>query len=286
MLPGARPICKPGRAPTRRRLHQTSGTRLCSPGQRRGALSGTQSLVPLDGSQSDADVRLLRLDGKTAFVTGGGQGIGGAAACRRRGRRQRRRGLCASLMIGGPAWLVTSARPTSIPRWTIREHFGPVDSKPNQVSPARQASSGDGLAGGRSRRQCPGTVIPCGPSSAYGAERLNVNTRRRLARSKLTLGSLPGKRRSCFTKSLAKELVQQGDIIVNRRPRRHPNSDSRHGPAGDDDMLSIDGTNRHGGGRGPRPLLVPSGFQTTGQCYDISGAGRRTDVHGVGWTEL
>ena len=180
----------------------------------------------------------------------------------------------------------------------IVEHFGPVDLLVNSAGITGKACKLWEMDLDNWRQvldvNVMGTVIPCKAVVGSMRERRSMagsSTSPQLQAKKATRrwARIPQARRpsSASTKSLAKELVQQGDITVNLdRPRRHPDADPRY-DAADDDRLTC---SRRSRAAEPGTLaevaalsvhfLEPAAESsfTTGQCYATSAAaGRRID---------
>ena len=244
----------------------------------------------------------FRLDGKVAFVTGGGQGIG-EAICRRlaRGRRQGRRvrSQCcrrepasrlrsAGIAVAGD---VTSEADVETAVEDVREHLGPVDILVNNAGITGKAGKLWELS--KDDWESVLLVNTIGPVLCCKAV-VNSMRERKYGRI-VNIASIAGKEGNptlgpysaskaaviCFTKSLAKELAGQGDITVNADlAGSHRDADSRRDAANDGRLHGVEDPM----GRVGKPeevaalvhfLASAEASFTTGQCYDISG-GRAT----------
>ena len=243
----------------------------------------------------------FRLDGKTALVTGGGQGIG-EAICRRLAAagakvgvydREAAKAQRVAHEIGGLALAgdVTSEIDVDSALDEITEHFGPVDLLVNSAGITGKACKLWEMDLENWRQVLDvnvlGTVIPCKAVVDSMRERKYgriVNIASIAGKEgNPTLGPYSASKAAVigFTKSLAKELVQQGDITVNSiAPAviRTPILDTVPQTT-IDYMLSKIPMGRTGTLEEVAALVhflvsAESSF-TTGQCYDISG-GRAT----------
>ena len=243
----------------------------------------------------------FRLDGKTALVTGGGQGIG-EAICRRLAAAGARVGVYdreaakaqrVAHEIGGLALAgdVTCEIDVDSALDEIKEHFGPVDLLVNSAGVTGKTAKLWEMDLDNWRHVLDvnvlGTVIPCKAVVGSMRERKYgriVNIASIAGKEgNPTLGPYSASKAAVigFTKSLAKELVQQGDITVNSiAPAviRTPILDTM-APATVEYMLSKIPMGRTGTLAEVAALVhflvsAESSF-TTGQCYDISG-GRAT----------
>jgi 3-oxoacyl-[acyl-carrier protein] reductase len=246
-------------------------------------------------------VDFFRLDGKTAFVTGGGQGIG-EAICRRLAAagakvgvydREAAKAQRVAHEIGGLglAGDVTCEIDVDSALDEFKEHFGPVDLLVNSAGITGKAGRlwETDVANWRQVLDVNvlGTVIPCKAVVGSMRERKYgriVNIASIAGKEgNPTLGPYSASKAAVigFTKSLAKELVQQGDITVNAIAPgviRTPILETVP-QATIDYMISKIPMGRTGTLEEVAALVhflvsAESSF-TTGQCYDISG-GRAT----------
>jgi 3-oxoacyl-[acyl-carrier protein] reductase len=243
----------------------------------------------------------FRLDGKTALVTGGGQGIG-EAICRRLAAagarvaifdRDAARAHRVALDIGGVATAgdVTNEADVETAVEEVRHHAGPVDILVNNAGITGKAARlwelterdwQDVLA-----VNVIGPVLCC--KAVVGAMRERkygriVNVASIAGKEgNPTLGPYSASKAAviAFTKSLAKELVGQGDITVNAISPAVIATPILDGlPQSTIDYM----VSRIPMGRTGKPeevaalvhfLASAEASFTTGQCYDISG-GRAT----------
>ncbi|MBM3992603.1 MAG: SDR family oxidoreductase [Planctomycetes bacterium] len=243
----------------------------------------------------------FRLDGKVAFVTGGGQGIG-EAICRRlvsagakvavfdRNAASAQR---VALTIGGHAVAgdVTSDADVETAVEDVREHLGPVDILVNNAGITGKAGKLWDLT--KDDWEIVLRVNTIGPVLCCKAV-INSMRQRQYGRI-VNIASIAGKEGNptlgpysaskaaviCFTKSLAKELVGQGDITVNAVSPAVIATPILDGvPQSTVDYM----VSKIPMGRVGKPeevaalvhyLASAEASFTTGQCYDISG-GRAT----------
>src|SRR5258707_10341986 len=177
----------------------------------------------------------FRLDGKVAFVTGGGQGIG-ESICRRLAEAGAKVGVFdrnaaaaqrVALALGGHAVAgdVTSEADVETAVEDVRDHLGPVDILVNNAGITGKAGKLWELS--KDDWETVLSVNVVGPVLCCRA--VVDNMRERKFGRIVNIASIAGKEGNptlgpysaskaaviCFTKSLAKELVQQGDITVN-----------------------------------------------------------------------
>ena len=177
----------------------------------------------------------FRLDGKVAFVTGGGQGIG-EAICRRLAQagamvgvfdRHAANAQRVALAIGGHAAAgdMTSVADVETAVEDVAEHLGPIDILVNNAGITGKAGKLWELS--RSDWDEVMTVNVIGPVLCCKAV-IDSMRQRKYGRI-VNIASIAGKEGNptlgpysaskaaviCFTKSLAKELAGQGDITVN-----------------------------------------------------------------------
>src|SRR6516225_3717252 len=243
----------------------------------------------------------FRLDGKTALVTGGGQGIG-EAICRRLADagakvgvfdRDAARAQRVALEIGGVplAGDVTSEADVETAVEDLQDRAGPVDILVNNAGITGKAAPLWQLS--RSEWNTVLTVNVLGPVLCIKA--VVGSMRERKYGRIVNVASIAGKEGNptlgpysaskaaviAFTKSLAKELVGQGDITVNAISPAVIATPILEGlpQSTIDHMVS-----RIPMGRTGKPeevaalvhfLASAEASFTTGQCYDISG-GRAT----------
>jgi len=243
----------------------------------------------------------FRLDSKVAMVTGGGQGIG-AAICQRlaaagakvavfdrdAARAQRTAHEIGGLAVAGD---ITSETDVDTALDEIKDHFGPVDLLVNNAGiTGKSAKLWElDLADWKQVMDINvlGAVICC--------KAVVPSMRERKFGRIVNIASIAGKEGNpalgpysaskaaviAFTKSLAKELVQQGDITVNSIAPAVIHTPILDGlqQSTVDYMVS-----RIPMGRTGKPeevaalvhfLVSSEASFTTGQCYDISG-GRAT----------
>jgi 3-oxoacyl-[acyl-carrier protein] reductase len=243
----------------------------------------------------------FRLDGKVAFVTGGGQGIGEAicwrlaAAGAKVGAFDRNAAAAqrVALAIRGHAVAgdVTCEADVETAVEDIREHFGPIDILINNAGITGRAGKLWELS--KEDWESVLAVNIVGPVLCCKSV---VNTMRERKYGRIVnIASIAGKEGNptlgpysaskaaviCFTKSLAKELAGQGDITVNAISPAviaTPILDGLPQPT-IDYMVSKIPMGRVGK---PEEVAALAHFLasaeasfTTGQCYDISG-GRAT----------
>lgn len=243
----------------------------------------------------------FRLDGKTAFVTGGGQGIG-EAICRRLAAagarvavfdRDAARAQRVAHEIGGLglAGDITSETDVDSALDEVRDHHGPVDLLVNNAGITGKAGRlwEIDLAAWQEVMNinvlgtvlCCRAVVPAMRERNYGRI---VNIASIAGKEgNPTLGPYSASKAAviAFTKSLAKELVQQGDITVNSIAPAVIHTPILDGlPQTTVDYM----VSRIPMGRTGKPeevaalvhfLVSGEASFTTGQCYDISG-GRAT----------
>jgi NAD(P)-dependent dehydrogenase (short-subunit alcohol dehydrogenase family) len=177
----------------------------------------------------------FRLDGKIAFVTGGGQGIG-EAICRRLAQAGAKVGVFdrnaagaqrVALEIGGHAVAgdVTSEADVETAVEDVREHLGPIDILVNNAGITGKAGKLWELS--KDDWESVLLVNTIGPVLCCKAV-VNSMRERKYGRI-VNIASIAGKEGNptlgpysaskaaviCFTKSLAKELAGMGDITVN-----------------------------------------------------------------------
>src|SRR5439155_20588807 len=182
-----------------------------------------------------SEQRFFDLTGKVAVVTGGGQGIG-EAICRRLAAAGARVGVFdrnaaaaqrVALAIGGHAVAgdVTSEADVETAVEDVRDHLGPVDILVNNAGITGKAGKLWELSKGDWESVLSVNVV--GPVLCCKAV-VNSMRERKYGRI-VNIASIAGKEGNptlgpysaskaaiiCFTKSLAKELVGQGDITVN-----------------------------------------------------------------------
>jgi NAD(P)-dependent dehydrogenase (short-subunit alcohol dehydrogenase family) len=243
----------------------------------------------------------FRLDGKVAFVTGGGQGIG-EAICRRLAAAGAKVGVFdrnaaaaqrVALAIGGHAVAgdVTSEADVETAVEDVRDHAGPVDILVNNAGITGRAGKLWELSKDDWENVLSVNVI--GPVLCCRAV-VNSMRERKYGRI-VNIASIAGKEGNptlgpysaskaaliCFTKSLAKELAGQGDITVNAISPAVIATPILEGlpQTTIDYMVSKIPMGRVGK---PEEVAALAHFLTsaeasftTGQCYDISG-GRAT----------
>ena len=243
----------------------------------------------------------FRLDGKVAFVTGGGQGIG-EAICRRLAAAGARIGVFdrnaaaaqrVALAINGHAVAgdMTNEADVETAVDDVREHLGPIDLLVNNAGITGKAGKLWELSKADWENVMSVNVI--GPVLCCKAV-INSMRERKFGRI-VNVGSIAGKEGNptlgpyssskaaviCFTKSLAKELAGQGDITVNAISPAVIATPILDGlPQTTIDYM----VSKIPMGRVGKPEEVASLVHflcraeasfTTGQCYDISG-GRAT----------
>jgi len=243
----------------------------------------------------------FRLDDKIALVTGGGQGIG-AAICKRLAQAgakvavfdrdaaaaQRTAHEIGGLAVAGD---ITSETDVDSALDEVKDHFGPVDLLVNNAGITGQAGKLWELTMDDWRQvlnvNVLGTVIFCRAVVQSMRERrfgriVNIAS---IAgkEGNPTLGPYSASKAAVigFTKSLAKELVQQGDITVNAIAPAVIHTPILEGlpQTTVDYMVSRIPMGRTGKTEEVAALvhflLSNEASFTTGQCYDISG-GRAT----------
>jgi NAD(P)-dependent dehydrogenase (short-subunit alcohol dehydrogenase family) len=243
----------------------------------------------------------FRLDGKVAVVTGGGQGIG-EAICRRLAQAGAKVGVFdrnaaaaqrVALVIGGHAVAgdVTSEADVETAVEDVHDHLGPVDILVNNAGITGKTGKLWELS--KSEWESVLSVNVLGPVLCCKA--VVTSMRERKYGRIVNIASIAGKEGNptlgpysaskaaviCFTKSLAKELVGQGDITVNAVSPAVIATPILEGV----DQATVDYmVSKIPMGRVGKPeevaalvhyLASAEASFTTGQCYDISG-GRAT----------
>ena len=243
----------------------------------------------------------FQLEGKVAFVTGGGQGIG-EAICRRLAQAGAKVGVFdrnaagaqrVALDIRGHAVAgdMTSEADVETAVEDVHDHLGPIDILVNNAGITGKAGKLWELAKSDWEQVLAVNVI--GPVLCCKAV-INGMRERKYGRI-VTIASIAGKEGNptlgpysaskaaviCFTKSLAKELAGQGDITVNAISPAVIATPILDGlpQATIDYMVSKIPVGRVGKPEEVAALVhylasAEASF-TTGQCYDISG-GRAT----------
>jgi 3-oxoacyl-[acyl-carrier protein] reductase len=243
----------------------------------------------------------FRLDGKVALVTGGGQGIG-EAICRRLADAGAKVGIFdrnaaaaqrVALALGGHAAAgdVTSEADVETAVEDVQHHLGPIDILVNNAGITGKAGKAWELS--KSDWQSVLDVNVVGPFLCCKAV-LDSMRQRKYGRI-VNIASIAGKEGNptlgpysaskaaliCLTKSLAKELVGQGDITVNAVSPAVIATPILEGlpQTTIDYMVSKIPLGRVGKPEEVAALVhflasADASF-TTGQCYDISG-GRAT----------
>ena len=243
----------------------------------------------------------FRLDGKIAFVTGGGQGIGEAIARRLAAAgakvgvfdRNAAAAQRVALTVGGHAVAgdVTSEADVETAVEDVHDHVGPIDILVNNAGITGKA----GMLWELSKADWEGVLAVNVIGPVLCCKAVLKSMRERKFGRIVNIASIAGKEGNptlgpysaskaaviCFTKSLAKELVGQGDITVNAVSPAVIATPILEGmpQATVDYMVSKIPMGRVGKPEEVAALVhylasAEASF-TTGQCYDISG-GRAT----------
>jgi 3-oxoacyl-[acyl-carrier protein] reductase len=248
-----------------------------------------------------ADSAFFSLAGRTALVTGGGQGIG-EAICRRLAAAGARVGVFdldaakaqrVAHSLGGLALAGDMTNETDVDSALdeLREHFGPIDILVNNAGITGKAGKLWEIDLAEWEKVMRVNVL--GP--VVCARAVVGDMREKKYGRIVNIASIAGKEGNptlgpysaskaaviAFTKSLAKELVGQGDITVNAVSPAVIHTPILDGiaPATVDYMVSKIPMGRVGKPEEVAALVhylasAEASF-TTGQCYDISG-GRAT----------